>query len=164
MVRHEAAEAPEAMGAILSVQSIPTLKEFLNDQRQEVRETCEIALAKVEWDNSEEGKTETTKSQGETPLVYQYTVSCGFLFIYLFFRQFTSEDPAPPVPSSLLRALSPSSTSYTNADVLFLTTTLLDPSLSLFVRYRALFTLRNIGTPAVIDALSSAKRNMRSSR
>ena len=78
-VRHEAAEA---MGAISSVQSIPTLKEFLNDQRQEVRETCEIALAKVEWDNSEEGKAETTKSQGETPLVYQYTVTCGVLFIF----------------------------------------------------------------------------------
>ena len=95
MVRHEAAEA---MGAISSVQSIPKLKEFLIDQRQEVRETCEIALAKVEWDNSEEGKAETTKSQGDTPLVYQYTVTCGFSFIYLFFRQFTSEDPAPPVP------------------------------------------------------------------
>jgi deoxyhypusine monooxygenase len=39
---------------------------------------------------------------------------------------------------------------------LALTKTLLDPTLSLFVRYRALFTLRNIGTPAAIDALSSA--------
>ena len=42
MVRHEAAEA---MGAISSMQSIPTLKEFLNDERRGVRETCEIALA-----------------------------------------------------------------------------------------------------------------------
>jgi hypothetical protein len=72
MVRHEAAEA---MGAISSAQSIPTLKEFLNDERQEVRETCEIALAKVEWDNSEEGKAETTKFQENNPLVHQYTVS-----------------------------------------------------------------------------------------
>jgi len=84
MVRHEAAEA---MGAISSVQSIPTLKEFLNDERQEVRETCEIALAKVEWDNSEEGKAETTKSQENNPLVYQYTVASpnpGFPFYYIF--------------------------------------------------------------------------------
>jgi len=83
MVRHEAAEA---MGAISSVQSIPTLKEFLNDERQEVRETCEIALAKVEWDNSEEGKAETTKSQENNPLVYQYTVAPpnpGFPFHYI---------------------------------------------------------------------------------
>jgi deoxyhypusine monooxygenase len=62
MVRHEAAEA---MGAIASVQSIPILKEFLNDERQEVRETCQIALAKVEWDNSEESKDETTKPHEE---------------------------------------------------------------------------------------------------
>ena len=94
MVRHEAAEA---MGAISSVQSIPRLNEFLNDQRREVWETCEIALAKVEWDNSAEGKIEMTKSQEENPLVYQYAVSCGllFYFIYLFCKQFTSEEPAP---------------------------------------------------------------------
>ena len=71
-------------------------------------------------------------------------------------RQFTSEDPAPSLSSSLLRRTSPSGTSYTDADVPALAKTLLDPSLSLFVRYRALFTLRNIGTPAAIDALSSA--------
>jgi len=73
--------------------------------------------------------------------------------LFIFCRQFTSEDPAPALPSSLLR---PSSRSYIDADVSTLTKTLLDPSLSLFVRYRALFTLRNIGTPAAIDALSSA--------
>ena len=60
------------------------------------------------------------------------------------------------MPSSLLRSSSPSSTLYTNTDISALTKTLLDPSLSLFVRYRALFTLRNIGTPTAIDALSSA--------
>lgn len=60
MVRHEAAEA---MGAISSIQSIPVLKEFLNDEKREVRETCEIALAKVEWDNSEEARAERAKSQ-----------------------------------------------------------------------------------------------------
>ena len=64
MVRHEAAEA---MGAISSVQSIPILKEFMNDERREVRETCEIALAKVEWDNSEEGRAERAKPQEEIP-------------------------------------------------------------------------------------------------
>ena len=81
MVRHEAAKA---MGAISSVQSIPTLNELLNGQRREVREMCEIALAKVERDNSAEGKAEMTKSQEENPLVYRYTVYCGFLFIIYF--------------------------------------------------------------------------------
>ena len=72
------------------------------------------------------------------------------------FRQFTSEDPALALPSSLLRPSSRSSTSDTDAEVSLLTKTLLDPSLSLFAGYRTLFTLRNIGTPAAIDALSSA--------
>jgi|SRR5258706_12964971 len=78
MVRHEAAEA---MGAISSAQSIPTLKEFLNDERQEVRETCEIALAKVEWDNSEDGKDETPKSQEENSWVYQSPTSDFIYFL-----------------------------------------------------------------------------------
>jgi len=76
--------------------------------------------------------------------------------LFIFGRQFTSEDPAPVLPSSLLRPSSRSITSGLDADVSTLTKTLLDPSLSLFVRYRALFTLRNIGTPAAIDSLSSA--------
>ena len=81
MIRHETAEA---MGAISSIQSVPTLKEFLNDEIREVRETCEIALAKLQWDNSEEGKAETTKSQEENPWVYQYTftsLTCLFMYI-----------------------------------------------------------------------------------
>ncbi|SRR5258706_15825458 len=111
IVRHEAAEA---IGAISSVLSIPTLKEFLNEVRREVRETSEIALATVDSDNLEEGKAETTKSPAENQWVYQYTVTWGFIYIC---RQFTSEDPAPALPSSLLRPSSRSSTSYTDADV-----------------------------------------------
>ena len=53
MVRHEAAEA---MGAISKEESLPILKEFLHDPYREVRETCEIALAKVQWDNTEDGR------------------------------------------------------------------------------------------------------------
>lgn len=44
------------MGAISSPTSIPILKAGLNDANRSVRETCEIALAKIEWDQSEEGK------------------------------------------------------------------------------------------------------------
>lgn len=44
------------MGAISAPSSIPFLKRYLNDSNRSVRETCEIALAKIEWDNSEEGK------------------------------------------------------------------------------------------------------------
>ena len=64
MVRHEAAEA---MGAISSVKSISTLKEFLDNEKREVRETCEIVLVKVEWDDSEKGKAETNFFREENP-------------------------------------------------------------------------------------------------
>ena len=44
------------MGAISDSSSVPILKEFLADSERTVRETCEIAMAKIEWDNSEEGQ------------------------------------------------------------------------------------------------------------
>lgn len=54
MVRHEAAEA---LGALSSLQSLELLKKYLTDESRSVRETCEIAVAKIEWDHfTEEGK------------------------------------------------------------------------------------------------------------
>eukprot|EP01100_Stratorugosa_tubuloviscum_P014853 TRINITY_DN818_c0_g1_i1.p1 TRINITY_DN818_c0_g1~~TRINITY_DN818_c0_g1_i1.p1 ORF type:complete len:318 (+),score=168.79 TRINITY_DN818_c0_g1_i1:78-1031(+) len=53
--------------------------------------------------------------------------------------QFSSVDPAPP--------------SKKNYTISQLKQKLLDPNLSLFKRYRAMFTLRNIGTEQAIDAL-----------
>jgi deoxyhypusine monooxygenase len=60
MVRHEAAEALAALG---STSSIELLKKYAKepgrggkDDGRVVRETCEIALAKLEWNQSEEAK------------------------------------------------------------------------------------------------------------
>jgi len=64
MVRHEvripvhlrdtvcslAFQAAEAMGAISAASAVPVLKKYLDDPERAVRETCEIALAKIEWD------------------------------------------------------------------------------------------------------------------
>lgn len=44
------------MGAISASDSLPILKKYLDDAERTVRETCEIAIAKIEWDHSEEGK------------------------------------------------------------------------------------------------------------
>lgn len=44
------------MGAISATSSIPVLKRYINDSNRSVRETVEIALDKIEWDNSEEGR------------------------------------------------------------------------------------------------------------
>jgi deoxyhypusine monooxygenase len=44
------------MGAISASSSIAILQEYLSDSERTVRETCEIAIAKIQWDNSEEGR------------------------------------------------------------------------------------------------------------
>ena len=49
-------QAAEALGAISVESSKDVLKRYLNDPERCVRETCEIALAKIEWDHSEEGQ------------------------------------------------------------------------------------------------------------
>jgi len=142
MVRHECAEALAAIG---SAGSVDLLRRFAKeggrggrDDGRIVRETCEIALAKIEWDQSEEATT--NKNNGE-PLD----------------RQFTSVDPAPPLiaHSPLVTSPSPSNAPPSSAitNVRALRAALLDTHLQLFTRYRAMFALRNIGTPPAIDAL-----------
>jgi deoxyhypusine monooxygenase len=77
MVRHEVrfvcvqfhvliyAQAAEAMGAISSSSSLPVLKRYLNDSNRSVRETCEIAIGKIEWDHSEEGQRHHASTSDE---------------------------------------------------------------------------------------------------
>ncbi|TFY69898.1 hypothetical protein EVJ58_g132 [Rhodofomes roseus] len=132
MVRHEAAEA---MGAISAPSSIPVLKQYLNDSNRSVRETCEIALAKIEWDNSEEGKKHWSSAASSSDQAY------------------TSIDPAPPSSKLLSGKAAPEDTS--DEAIAKLKDILLDTLRPLFERYRAMFALRNIGTPAAVDALAS---------
>lgn len=49
-------QAAEAMGAISAEASIPVLQRYANDANRSVRETVEIALDKIKWDHSEEGR------------------------------------------------------------------------------------------------------------
>ncbi|KAJ7175988.1 armadillo-type protein [Mycena filopes] len=132
MVRHEAAEA---MGAISASASLPILREYLTDSNRSVRETCEIAIAKIEWDNSDEGRRHAESlSDSSIPL-------------------YTSIDPAPP--SSGLLAGTPKAEDVSDAGIQALEGKLLDTKLPLFQRYRAMFALRNVGTPAAVDALAA---------
>jgi deoxyhypusine monooxygenase len=87
MVRHEVSynfplywqpsfdmiQAAEAMGAISASSSIPILQNYLTDPDRTVRETCEIAIAKIQWDNSEEGRQQAESSKDST-------VMCGYFF------------------------------------------------------------------------------------
>jgi hypothetical protein len=74
--------------------------------------------------------------------------SCGY-----FVRMYTSIDPAPPSSGLLTHKPAPSSTS--SESISELRSKLLDKKLPLFERYRAMFTLRNIGTEDAVDALAA---------
>lgn len=138
------------MGAISSKSSIPVLRQYLNDPNRSVRETCEIALAKIEWDNSLEGK-----AHHSAPISEDKYVSCAH-FLLLLTRQdrtYTSIDPAPPTSGLLKGKPAPEDLSRDSIESLRLAMT--DPALPLFERYRAMFALRNIGTDEAVDALAS---------
>ena len=66
---------------------------------------------------------------------------------------YTSIDPAPP--SSHLLSGQPKPDDVTEVSISSLKEKLLNTELSLFERYRAMFALRNIGTPPAVDALAS---------
>ncbi|KIM24726.1 hypothetical protein M408DRAFT_75512 [Serendipita vermifera MAFF 305830] len=138
MVRHEAAEA---IGAISQPESLPLLEEYMNrpGEHREVRETCEIAVDKIRWDWGAGKERKDNRDADDS--------------------QFTSEDPAPPLavedPNAAITA---ESKRVSDADIEILRKTLVDPSLPLFTRYRAMFSLRNLSPthPAAIYALASA--------
>ncbi|GAA6000879.1 hypothetical protein JCM10207_004703 [Rhodosporidiobolus poonsookiae] len=123
--------AAEAMGAIGDAAALPILKKYLTHENPAISETCEIALDKVVWDNSDEGK----KAEP---------------------NQYPCIDPAPAASHSPLvtaahsAALQPA----TDLSVADLEKQLMDTKLSLFERYRAMFALRNIGDREAVLALA----------
>ncbi|XP_029158391.1 deoxyhypusine hydroxylase-like [Nylanderia fulva] len=112
MVRHEAGEA---LGAIGEPSVIPLLEKYRKDPVPEVAETCELALDRLKW---LESNTNTENLQN---------------------NPYSTVDPAPPAD-------------ITNVDNL--QEILLDENKSLFDRYRAMFSLRNLGTKESILALT----------
>lgn len=62
MCRHEAAEA---LGALGDLSSLPLLKELRDDVKEPevVRETCDIAVDRIEWEHSEARKNEILKQR-----------------------------------------------------------------------------------------------------
>lgn len=76
MCRHEAAEA---LGALGDVSSLPLLKELRDDKQEPevVRETCDIAVDRIEWEHSKEGIAERLKQR------YAIPISCTSTQYYL---------------------------------------------------------------------------------
>ncbi|GAA5847690.1 hypothetical protein JCM5353_002616 [Sporobolomyces roseus] len=124
--------AAEAMGAIGDSAALEVLKAHLNHKEAAIRETCEIAVDKIEFDNSEAGKAQAA-------------------------NQYPCIDPAPATHSPLVSAAHSAAlptSSNTSASIPELEKTLLDPRLSLFERYRAMFALRNDGSRQAVLALA----------
>jgi deoxyhypusine monooxygenase len=72
MVRHEAAEA---LGALGDTESLPLLQDYYkNDPLLEIRQTCELAIERINWENSKQGKEEQLQASA-----------------------YSSIDPAPPL-------------------------------------------------------------------
>ena len=62
MVRHESAEA---LGALGSAENLDILLHFRDREGEDVavKETCEIAIDRIGWENSQEGKSENLKQR-----------------------------------------------------------------------------------------------------
>lgn len=115
------------MGAISDPASIPFLRDYAEkEENVAVKETCEIALAKLEYDHGvKEG------------------VSAASMY--------DSVDPAP----ALAMHETTQQSHQKDKSVDELQQMLMDTSLPLFQRYRAMFTLRNIGTDPAVLALAT---------
>ncbi|KAI4131952.1 MAG: hypothetical protein LQ347_002747 [Umbilicaria vellea] len=76
MCRHEAAEALGALGDVNSLALLRTLRDDVGEV-EVVRDTCDIAVGRIEWESSEQRKQERLKQS-----------------------DFASIDPAPPLPQT----------------------------------------------------------------
>lgn len=130
MCRHEAAEALGALGDKGSLDLLRKLRDDANEV-DVVRETCDIAVDRIEWEHGIQKDQEKLKKR------FEDTLSISFVSLITDKpSDFTSIDPAPPLPQS--------SEKPSIAD---LEKTLLDTSLPLFQRYRAMFALRDLSSP-----------------
>ena len=110
----------EALGALGHAESLDLLKEYMeNDPLEVIRQTCELAIARIEWEASDASKTEKLTESA-----------------------FTSIDPAPPLPTD-------------ESEIPKLKALLNNQEESLFKRYRAMFSLRDIATKEAVLALAS---------
>jgi deoxyhypusine monooxygenase len=62
MCRHEAAEALGALGDVSNLELLRQLRDS-EEEVDVVRETCEIAVARIEWENSQERKAERLRQR-----------------------------------------------------------------------------------------------------
>lgn len=154
MCRHEAAEA---LGALGYDDSLDILKKLRDDENELeiVRETCDIAVDRIIWENSEARKAEKLKPRYAPLRRYEICmVSDEAMLMYFQSSDFTSIDPAPPMPLEAREPCIPD-----------LEKTLLDTKLPLFQRYRAMFGLRDLASPpdlpTAVDAVNALSKGLK---
>eukprot|EP00979_Chaetoceros_neogracilis_P015996 scaffold6819_cov256-Chaetoceros_neogracile.AAC.10 len=125
MVRHECGEA---LGAIGHERSIPILEKAidLNPDTPEIGQTCRLAIDYMQW----------KIKGGEVNDVENRPMVCACML-----SPYSSVDPAPPHPQ------------HAKLSTNDIGAILLDVSIPLFERYRAMFSLRNRGGSEAVLAL-----------
>ncbi|KAK4938825.1 deoxyhypusine hydroxylase [Elasticomyces elasticus] len=136
LLKHELAYC---LGQTKNLEAVPFLRAVLENKSEDamyimkrmkddedepvvVRETCDIAVDRIQWAHSEDRKAETLKPS-----------------------DFASVDPAPPMPVTLQAS-----------SIAAIQKTLLDTSLPLFRRYRAMFALRDLASPPDLPTAEEA--------
>ncbi len=120
------------MGAIGDAAFLPVLRKFSSHELAEISETCQIAVDLIEWKATQ--ATEASKHGGTS-------------------GEYLSHDPAPP----FVAGESVDGTSFPHEKPLSvddLKDVLMDPKRSLFHRYRAMFSLRNMNNDAAAAAIA----------
>lgn len=121
-------EAAEALGAIGASRSRSVFDQVIEDENTlpELRETCQLALNFMEW-----------RENGGDPTDMPAACAC-------MLSPYSSVDPAPPNPN------------HVNMSVKEIGAILLNEDAPLFERYRAMFSLRNIGGEEAVLELCRA--------
>lgn len=118
-------EAGEALGAIgaYSEDILDLLKKYSNHDSRVLSETCQLALDRLDWYN----RGSIGGDEEESPERHESR------------SPYDTVDPTPSYPKTM--------------EIQDLANICCDEKASLFDRYRALFTLRNVKTPAAVEAI-----------
>ncbi|EWM26777.1 deoxyhypusine hydroxylase-like protein [Nannochloropsis gaditana] len=123
-------EAAEALGAIGEVEAVPVLETFVRDSVPEVADTCRLSLDLIRWRHQGGEDASLAQEKGQ---------------IGLDKSPYMSVDPAPA--------------DRVDVSTAELEARLLDTSLPLFARYRAMFSLRNRNTTEAVAALAQGLKD-----
>ena len=111
------------------------------EQPEVVRQTCELAIAKILHEQSKVTTTKTTTTTTSTTANTTATTDAPIS------GKYSSVDPAPPLPDA------------EEHSTRVLETILLDAQLPLFERYRAMFSLRDRGGRDAVLSLAKGFRD-----